>query len=303
MIAVIGSVNMDLVINLEEIPKVGETVCGGVFMTNPGGKGANQAVAAAKLGSEVCFIGCVGDDDFAPALKKNLKDAGVDISHLETLGKEKSGVAFIQVDKEGRNNIAVASGANFAITKEMIDKHISALEGADIAVFQIEIPMEINRYALKRAREAGCTVIFNPSPVTELTPEVFASTNIMIPNEHELARLTALPCDSLENIEAAARALQKRGVETVIVTLGEKGAMVLDGENCVLRPALRVKAVDTTAAGDAFLGGFAHCYEKTQDIMQAVDFGQRVAAFAVQRAGAQQSMPTAADIEEGCERA
>lgn len=297
MIAVIGSVNMDLVVNLPEIPKVGETVNGGVFMTNPGGKGANQAVAAARLGSEVHLIGCVGDDDFAPALKKNLLDSSVNIDSLETLKGCASGVALIQVDKQGRNNIAVASGANFAISKAMIDRHEGVLKKADIAVFQIEIPMDVDRYALQKAREAGCTVIFNPSPVTELSADVFENVDIMIPNEHELARITGMRADTSEHIEQAARLLQKRGVDTVIVTLGEQGAMILEGEKeAVLRPAFKVKAVDTTAAGDAFLGGFAHCYEKTRKVVESVDFGQRVAAYSVQRAGAQQSMPTLQEL-------
>lgn len=296
MIAVVGSVNMDLVVKLEEIPKIGETVCGGVFMTNPGGKGANQAVAAAKLGSEVCFLGCVGDDDFGPALKKNLRMAGVDTSHVETLSGLASGVAFIQVDKDGRNNIAVASGANFGLDESIIERHARLFERAEIAVFQMEIPITANRYALKKAKEAGCTVIFNPSPVAPLTADIYENVDIMLPNEHELARITGLPCDTEENIRTAARALQARGVKTVIVTLGEKGALALDGENAALYPAFKVKAVDTTAAGDAFLGGFAHAYEKKRDLAAAIAFGQRVAAFCVQKEGAQKAMPTAAEL-------
>lgn len=297
MITVIGSVNMDLVVTLPEIPKIGETVNGGVFMTNPGGKGANQTVAAAKLGSDVCFVGCVGDDDFAPALIKNLQEAGVDTAHLETLEGCASGVALIQVDSEGRNNIAVASGANFEISKEIIDKNLGVLRASELAVFQIEIPYEVDRYALQKAHEAGCTVILNPSPVRELTPDVFANTDIMIPNEHELARITGMDCSTTESVRVAAKELQSRGVGTVIVTLGENGAMILDGENCELLPAFKVKPVDTTAAGDAFLGGFAHRYEKTRDLRESVNFGQRVAAFSVQRPGAQRSMPTMEELE------
>lgn len=297
MISVIGSVNMDLVVNLPEIPKVGETVNGGVFMTNPGGKGANQAVAAAKLGSEVAFVGCVGEDDFAPALIKNLKESGVDTAHLEILKDCASGVALIQVDAEGRNNIAVASGANFAITNEMIDKNLDVFKASGLAVFQIEIPYDVDAYAIQKAHEAGCTVILNPSPVRELTPDVLENTDIMIPNEHELARITGMDCSSIGNVRLAARELQKRGVGTVIVTLGENGVLLLDGDKDELLPAYRVKAVDTTAAGDAFLGGFAHYYEKTHDLRESVNFGQRVAAFSVQKHGAQRSMPTLAELE------
>ena len=298
MITVIGSVNMDLVVNLPEIPRVGETVNGGTFLQNPGGKGANQAVAAAKLGSDVHFIGCLGDDGFGTELREKLHSAGVHTDGLETAENCSSGIALIQVDSHGRNNIAVASGANYAVTKETIDRHVNLLAKKDIAVFQLEILMDVNRYAMQKAREAGCTVILNPSPVAELTPDIFANVDVMVPNEHELARITGLPCETEEQVLAAARVLQSRGVSTVVVTLGEKGAMYVTETAHALLPAFRVKAVDTTAAGDAFLGGFAHAYEKTRDVAEAVRLGQKVASIAVQRPGAQQSMPTAAELAE-----
>ena len=298
MISVIGSINMDLVVNLPEIPRVGETVTGGVFMTNPGGKGANQATAAAKLGSSVAFAGCVGDDGFGTELSETLRESGADTTYLERLCGCASGVALIQVDAKGRNNIAVAPGANFALTKEHIDKAFALFEASSLALFQMEIPYEVNRYAMQKAHEAGCTVILNPSPVQALDETVLANTDIIIPNEHELARITGMPCASAEDIRLAAESLQTRGVRTVIVTLGGDGVLLLSGEDNELLPAYRVKAVDTTAAGDAFLGGFAHYYEKTHDLRAAVDFGQRVAAFSVQRRGAQRSMPTLTELEE-----
>lgn len=297
MITVIGSVNMDLVVNLPEIPKPGETTNGGVFMQNPGGKGANQAVAAAKMGSHVQFIGCVGDDGFGQELRRLMGENGVDTACLETVPGFASGIALIEVDHEGRNSIAVASGANFAITEAQIDRHLDTIEKTDVAVFQLEIPMDVNLYAIKAAKKAGCVTLLNPAPAAEMPPEMIDNADILTPNEFELGRITGMPSTTEAEIEAAARALQARGVKIVLVTLGSRGVLYLEGDTCRIIPANRVKAVDTTAAGDAFLGGFAHMYEKTRDVAQSIDFGQKVAAYAVQHPGAQQSMPTMAQLQ------
>lgn len=297
MIAIIGSVNMDLVVNLPEIPKPGETTKGGVFMQNPGGKGGNQAVAAAKVGSQVCFVGCVGDDGFGPQLRALLDESGVDTRCLQTVPGQTSGIALIEVDQEGRNSIAVASGANNAITTAQIDRCRDVIAQAAIAVFQLEIPMEVNLYAMQAAKAAGCVTLLNPAPAAQLPPEMIANADILTPNEFELGRITGMPSGTEAEIEAAARELQARGVKIVLVTMGSRGVLYLEGDTCRVIPANRVQAVDTTAAGDAFLGGFAHQYELTRDVEQAIHFGQRVAAYAVQHHGAQQSMPTAAQLE------
>ena len=296
MITVIGSVNMDLVVTLPEIPKIGETMLGGTFLQNPGGKGGNQAVAAAKVGSHVRFMGCVGDDGFGSELKSGMMNNGVDCSCLEIAKGVASGIALIQVDAQGRNNIAVASGANGFITQEQIDRHMDSIRESKVVVAQMEIPVSVVQYAMQQARACGCTTILNPSPATDLSEELIAATTIMTPNEHELARITGLDCSNVQNIEVAARALMERGVEIVIVTLGEKGVLFMENDICQIVPAHRVEAVDTTAAGDAFLGGFAHFYEMSGNVGESIDYGQRVAAFAVQHKGAQQSMPTDADL-------
>ncbi len=291
MIAVVGSVNMDLVVNIPEIPKVGETMTGGVFSQNPGGKGANQAVAGAKMGSQVAFVGSVGDDSFGETLKAGLCQYGVDVSHLETVSNVASGIALIQVDSHGRNNISVAPGANFEVTKEQLDRAIPLFQQAKIAVFQLEIPLEMTIYGMKLAKEAGCTVLLNPAPAQDLSSAILEHCDILVPNEFELSRIAKMPTESVEQIQEASRALSAYGVDIVLTTMGSRGVCICQGDICKVVPANKVTAVDTTAAGDAFLGGFAHQYEEDYDLEKAVIMGQKVAAYAVTKHGAQQSMP------------
>lgn len=297
MIVVMGSVNMDLVVNVAEIPKVGETVTGGVFSQNPGGKGANQAVAAAKLGSAVQFVGAVGDDGFGVELKDTLARNGVGVDSVETLPVTASGIALIQVDCHGRNNISVASGANFAITKEQIDRHRCVFEQATIAIFQLETPLDVTVYAMDVAKESGCTVILNPAPAMTLSPAMLRSCDILIPNEHELSGIANLPAQTESEIQVACDALRPFGVGTIITTMGAKGVYYSHSDRSGFIPANKVDAVDTTAAGDAFIGGFAHALEQGNSIADAITIGQKVAAYAVCRHGAQQSMPSLQDLK------
>lgn len=297
MITVVGSINMDLVASIKEIPKIGETVLGNSFIQNTGGKGANQAVAAAKLGSDVVFIGCVGDDIFGETLKNALQVNGINICHLNTIKNCSSGIALIQVNEAGQNNIVVIPGSNYAITKKDIDNNIDVFSRSNIVMLQMEIPADVVQYCLEKAKEAGCITILNPAPACELSSQLIENIDILVPNEHELQRIVGSDCNTIDGIERAAKELLQMGIDTVIVTMGEKGVFYLDKLHREVYPANKVKAVDTTAAGDAFLGGFACCYEKTKDISTAINYGQMVSAYTIQRVGAQQSLPFASDIK------
>lgn len=297
MITVVGSINMDLVVSMKEIPKVGETVLGSSFLQNAGGKGANQAIAAAKLGSKVTFIGCIGDDIFGKSLKLSLDVNGVDIDYMKTEKDCSSGIALIQVDEAGQNNIVVIPGSNYAITKEDIDKNLEVFQKSEIVMLQMEIPAKVVQYVLEKAKECGCTTILNPAPACELSGALLQHVDILVPNEHELQRITNTVCGTMEGMEDAAKGLLKLGVGKVLVTMGEKGVFFLDKERKEVYPANKVEVVDTTAAGDAFLGGFVHYYEKSGDISASINYGQRVSAYAIQRVGAQQSLPSWKDMK------
>ena len=296
MITVVGSVNMDLVVSVNEIPRPGETVLGKSLLQNPGGKGANQAVAAARLGSKVTFIGCIGDDIFGEALKNNMEVNGIDTTPIRTVAGCNSGIALIQVDDKGQNNIVVVPGSNYKLTREDIDNNYEVLQKSDIVILQLEVPLEIVEYTFEQAKRAGCITILNPAPACELPKKLLEYVDILIPNEHELQRITNEDCSTLQGIEKAARRLQQSGVKKLLVTMGEKGVLYLDQNESEIYPANKVDVVDTTAAGDSFLGGFTSSYERHRDIAAAIKYGQLTAAYTIQRHGAQQSLPSYKDI-------
>ena len=297
MITVTGSINMDLVVRTPHIPQVGETVLAQDFRQNPGGKGANQAVAAARLGSRVSFVGCLGTDSFGDALAEGLARDGIDITHVRRTEQVSSGLALIQVDGQGRNNIAVVPGANYALTCGDIDAARPLYARSKAALFQLEIPLEVTRYALEAAKQAGCLTILNPAPAQALPRELLRWVDILAPNEVELSALTDMPCDTLEQVRAAAGALAAESGCRLVVTLGARGVFHMEEGVGVHYHARPVQAVDTTAAGDSFLGGLAHCLETGAGMAQSIDFGQRVASYAVRRPGAQPSLPTRAQLE------
>ncbi|WP_285420003.1 ribokinase [Pseudomonas sp. efr-133-TYG-5] len=296
-VVVIGSLNMDLVTRAPRLPKGGETLIGHSFATVSGGKGANQAVAAARLGAQVAMVGCVGNDDYGVQLRDALLAEQIDCQAVSTV-EDSSGVALIVVDDNSQNAIVIVAGANGAMTPAVIDRFDAVLQAADVIICQLEIPDATVGHALKRARALGKTVILNPAPASRPLPaDWYAAIDYLIPNESEAAALTGLSVDSLDSAEAAASRLMAMGAGKVIVTLGAQGSLFADGSRFEHFPAPTVKAVDTTAAGDTFVGGFAAALASGKTEAEAIRFGQVAAALSVTRAGAQPSIPTLSDVE------
>ncbi len=288
---------MDLVTRAPRLPKGGETLIGQSFTTVSGGKGANQAVAAARLGAQVSMIGCVGNDAYGDALRGALLAEQIDCQAVSTIDGS-SGVALIVVDDSSQNTIVIVPGANGALTAEAIDRFDSVIRAADVLICQLEVPDASVGHALKRGRELGKTVILNPAPVSRPLPsDWYASIDYLIPNESEASALSGVSVDSLETAQAAATRLIALGAGKVIITLGAQGSLFADGQRFEHFPAPVVKAVDTTAAGDTFVGGFAAALAAGKDEAQAIRFGQVAAALSVTRAGAQPSIPALGDVQ------
>ncbi|WP_248738805.1 ribokinase [Pseudomonas sp. MWU12-2029] len=296
-VVVIGSLNMDLVTRAPRLPRGGETLIGHSFATVSGGKGANQAVAAARLGAQVSMVGCVGNDDYGVQLREALLVEHIDCQAVSVV-EDSSGVALIVVDDNSQNAIVIVAGANGSMTPAVIDQFDAVLQAADVIICQLEIPDATVGHALRRGRELGKTVILNPAPASRPLPvDWFASIDYLIPNESEAAALSGLPVDSLESAEKAAARLISMGAGNVIVTLGAQGALFANGSGYQHFPAPKVKAVDTTAAGDTFVGGFAAALAVGKTEVEAIRFGQIAAALSVTRAGAQPSIPTSSDVQ------
>lgn len=296
-VVVIGSLNMDLVTRAPRLPKGGETLIGESFCTIPGGKGANQAVAAARLGAKVSMVGCVGSDAYGQQLRGALLAEGIDCQSVSVVAGS-SGVALIVVDDNSQNAIVIVAGANGVLTPDVLDRFDEVLRSADVIICQLEVPDATVGHALKRGRELGKTVILNPAPASRALPaDWYASIDYLIPNESEAAVLSGLAVDSLETAEAAATQLLAAGAGKVIVTLGAQGLMFANGASFEHFPAPLVKAVDTTAAGDTFVGGFAAALADGKSEVEAIRFGQIAAALSVTRAGAQPSIPTLLEVQ------
>ena len=295
-IFVIGSSNTDMVVKSAKLPAPGETIIGGEFLMNPGGKGANQAVAAAKLGAEVVFLCKVGSDIFGKQAIEGFKTEGIDIDYVLTDAANPSGVALILVDDKGENSIAVASGANGNLQVEELDSIIAQIKKEDIVLLQLEIPLATVESALKRCSEKGAKVILNPAPAALLNDAVFPYIDIITPNETEAELLTGIKVSDLQSAESAAKALIAKGVANVIITLGSQGALVYSQSINVLVPSPKVVAVDTTAAGDVFNGALAVALSEGKDLKDAAEFACKVASIAVTRMGAQASAPKRSEI-------
>ncbi|PTT27158.1 ribokinase [Pseudomonas sp. HMWF021] len=296
-VVVIGSLNMDLVTRAPRLPKGGETLIGHSFATVSGGKGANQAVAAARLGAQVAMVGCVGNDDYGVQLRDALLAEQIDCQAVSTV-EDSSGVALIVVDDNSQNAIVIVAGANGAMTPAVIDRFDAVLQAADVVICQLEIPDATVGHALKRARALGKTVILNPAPASRPLPaDWFAAIDYLIPNESEAAALSGMSVDSLDTAESAAGQLIAMGAGKVIITLGAQGSLFANGQGFEHFPAPKVKAVDTTAAGDTFVGGFAAALASGKSEAEAIRYGQIAAALSVTRAGAQPSIPTMSDVQ------
>ncbi|WP_159814880.1 ribokinase [Pseudomonas sp. 18058] len=296
-VVVIGSLNMDLVTRAPRLPVGGETLIGHSFATVSGGKGANQAVAAARLGAQVAMVGCVGSDDYGVQLRDALLAEQIDYQAVSVV-EDSSGVALIVVDDNSQNAIVIVAGANGAMTPAVIDQFDAVLQAADVVICQLEIPDATVGHALKRARALGKTVILNPAPASRPLPaDWFTAIDYLIPNESEATALSGLPVDSLESAEKAASHLIAMGAGKVIITLGAQGSLFANGQSFEHFPAPKVKAVDTTAAGDTFVGGFAAALAAGKSEAEAIRYGQIAAALSVTRAGAQPSIPTQSDVQ------
>ena len=295
-IVVVGSLNMDLVMRTPRVPVGGETLNSHEFSTLPGGKGANQAVACARLGGQVAMIGQVGDDGFGHTLRDGLAADGIDVSGVALTAEVGSGVAMILVEDIGQNRIVLAAGANGALTPANIDAHAAAIAGAALLVVQLEIPLPVVLRAIAIAHQAGVPVLLNPAPAAPLPDEIWLQIAILVPNESEAALLAGIPVSDPESAYAAARIFRRRGVGYVLVTLGKQGVAIVDDAGERHLPAQVVKAVDTTAAGDTFIGGLTAGLIEGLALDQAVSLGQRASALCVTRHGAQPSIPYRREI-------
>ena len=304
-LVVFGSLNMDLVIQAPRHPRPGETLTGGPFRTIPGGKGANQAVAAARLGGQVTMIGAVGADSFGDELIANLAAAGVDTSRIDG-SPEATGLALITVSESGENTIILAPGANGTVSARTAWENEQTIAAADVLLLQLETPLSAVLAATQIAGRHRVPVILNPAPARPLPAELLRHVSYLIPNEHEAALLAGLPTGADEEAAQAAAALQTMGVGQVVVTLGERGALLCDAPDVsesarrvpTIIPSFPVQAVDTTAAGDAFVAALAVALTEGRPVVEAVRWGCAAGALACTTFGAQPSLPTRAAVEK-----
>jgi ribokinase len=296
-ICVVGAANLDLISYVPRLPRMGETLHGTRFHMGYGGKGANQAVMAAKLGGDVAMVTKLGQDIFGENTLKNFESWGIDARHVLFTDQAFSGVAPIAVDPDGHNAIIIVTGANDLLTEEEIEAARPVIAAAQMLVCQLEIPVEITLAALRIARQEGVTTIFNPAPARSSLPEeLYQLSDIFCPNESETELLTELAVGTVEEAETAARILLERGAGTVILTLGERGSLLVSSDGSTHVPANPVKALDTTGAGDAFVGSLAYFLADGKPMTEAMRRANHIAAISVQSSGTQTSFPVAEDL-------
>ncbi|WP_234534455.1 ribokinase [Paenibacillus pseudetheri] len=297
-IVVIGSLNMDMVVRANRAPNAGETLMGQAFALSPGGKGANQAVAAARLGAEVSMIGSVGKDTFGSEMLEIIKQEGIHIEHISVSETEATGVASIVIEEDGENRIIVVPGANIDLFVEDIQALESIISQAEMIVMQLEMELAMSEHAIAIAHRHGIPVILNPAPARVLKDEMLGQVSFLTPNETEAGILTGMTVDSLETAEQAARILLQKGIKNVIITLGAKGALIVNAEGAKSVPGFPVKAIDTVAAGDSFNGALAQQLVLGKTLEEAVSFANAVGALAVGKEGAIPSLPQLSEVEQ-----
>ncbi|UVL76662.1 ribokinase [Pseudomonas putida] len=296
-VVVVGSLNMDLVARAQRLPRAGETLPGESFFTVPGGKGANQAVAVARLGGSVAMIGNVGDDDYGRQLHRALYVEGIDCQGVSTCPGMSSGVALITVDAASQNCIVIIPGGNGLLTPQSVQRFDALLQAAEVVICQLEVPADTVAWTLTRAHELGKQVILNPAPATGPLPaDWFARIDYLTPNESEAEALTGVAVTDQDGARRAGERLLQLGAGKVIITLGAQGALLVTAKGHQHFPAPVVQPLDTTAAGDTFIGGFAAGLVRGLEEGEAIAFGQRAAALSVTRAGAQPSIPYLAEL-------
>ncbi|MEA3406898.1 MAG: ribokinase [Chloroflexota bacterium] len=296
-IAVVGSLNMDLVVRVERMPRPGETVHGREFTTIPGGKGANQAAAAARLGANVEMIGRVGEDAFGASILENMRAQGVGTSHVTRDAEAASGIAMIVVDRAGENAIVVAPGANGRVTMQDVRAAQEVLAQTPYVIMQFEVPLHTVRETIALASELGSRVILNPAPAHAVSSDFFEGLYCLVVNETEAETFTGLTVKDVTSAEKAGHALQEKGVPVVVITLGADGALLLTDAHTVHVPAHKVDVVDTTAAGDAFVGGLAVGLLRGLDVVEAVRYATCAGTLATTVLGAQTSLPSADQVD------
>ena len=296
-ILVIGSSNTDMVICTGHLPLPGETVIGGTFFMNPGGKGANQAVTVARLGGRVSFICKTGSDIFGHQANQLFNEEGIDTSYVFSDTKNPSGVALITVDTDAENCIVVAPGANAHLTPNDLKRSAEAVEAADIILLQLEIPMQTVEAAAMMAYRLGKKVVLNPAPASKLSAGLLETLYAITPNETEAEAISGIRITDERTAEEAARKIASMGVCNVIITLGAKGALVFDGAHCEIVPAYTPQAVDTTAAGDVFNGALVVALSEGRTLPEAVRFACKASAISVTRVGAQNSVPYRTEVD------
>ena len=296
-IVVVGSINTDMIVKVPRIPKPGETILGGKFSTAAGGKGANQAVAAARAGGDVTFIARVGNDMFGKQALEDFESNNINAKYIKTDNAEPSGVALIFVDEKGENSIAVASGANARLSHRDVTEAEEVIKSADILLMQLETPMESVKRAAKIAKEAGVKVILNPAPACPLDNTLLSTLYVITPNESEAELLTDISVTDFPSAEKAAFILLDRGVEVAIITMGSKGALIKTRELTKIVPGFKVNAVDSTAAGDVFNGSLVVAMAEGKTLEETVQFANAAAALSVTKLGAQPSAPKRIEIE------
>jgi len=295
---VIGSLNMDMTVKVEELPKLGETIFGDDFYESCGGKGANQAVAISKLGMETEMIGMVGKDSQGEKLIQNLNKYGIKSDNI-IKSDDLTGRAIITVDKKGDNNIIVIPGSNFKITKEHIQKKQDVIASSDVVILQNEIPFDTVEFSLLKAKELGKITIFNPAPARQLSEKIFKNTDYLILNETEMEEIFGIGINDKVYIGRIFHKKKECGIRNIILTLGDNGSVLFsEDDNIKKYDAYEVKAVDTTAAGDSFIGAFTMKICETGDADKAIKYATAVSAIVVTRQGAQDSIPTREEIEK-----
>jgi len=301
-VCILGSINMDMVVSVNKMPLIGETIFSDNFKLAHGGKGANQAVASRRLGADVYMISKVGQDAYGLEIVNNLEKENINVNSIFKDDVKPTGTAIITVNNEGNNSIVVVPGANMTLNLKEIDKCKEIIGNSDIIVAQFETPIEVTMEAFKFAKEKGVITILNPAPAKEIPTELLKYTDIIVPNETEATALTGVKVQDLESAKQAANIFFNNKVKYVIITLGDKGAAVISKEDGVLIPAYKVNAVDSTAAGDSFIGAISTKLTKSNlninSLVEAVEFGNKVSAIAVQREGAQPSIPFLKEIND-----
>ncbi len=297
-LCVLGSINVDHVIRVPYFPKAGETLTGYGYQIAYGGKGANQAVAAARVGAKVSFIGAIGDDQIGQTMKQAFEQEGIDTSAICVIPNQSTGLAMIQVADSGENSIVISAGANADLSESLVEQHKSQIEQADILLMQLESPLQAVTLATKFAKSAGVKVVLNPAPAQPLPDSLLSHIDIITPNETEAEILTGIKVTDEQTAAVAANHFHQLGIETVLITLGSKGVYYSEKGQGEIIPGFRVDAVDTTAAGDTFNGAFVTALLEGKSAKDAIRFAHAAAAISVTRMGAQTAIPNRKEVEQ-----